>query len=88
MVVTLLVASLLAAGPTAAPESADLAAYREARDRAGKEPGAQVRLALWCEQHGLTEQRARHLALALVADPLVLLWQRDARPQLARPPAD
>ncbi len=36
---------------------------------AGRDAGAQVRLALWCEAHGLERERVRHLAVAVLADP-------------------
>ncbi len=62
---------LLAVGPVAevspAPELAS--AYREARDKAGRSPADHVALAIWCESRGLTAERLRHLALAVLADP-------------------
>lgn len=45
------------------------ASYAIAAQAAGRDPAANVRLALWCEQHGLRAERARHLAIALLADP-------------------
>jgi hypothetical protein len=45
------------------------AAYLDARSKAGRDAHSQVRLALWCEQHGLPAERLRHLALAVLADP-------------------
>ena len=51
------------------PPAADLGAYEAERSRAGSDPDAQVKLALWCEAHGLPAQRFRHLALAVLADP-------------------
>ncbi|WP_435020613.1 polymorphic toxin-type HINT domain-containing protein [Tundrisphaera sp. TA3] len=62
--------SLLASGqaPDAAP-AAPLAEYEAKRAEAARDPDAQVRLALWCEAHGLQAQRFRHLALAVLADP-------------------
>ncbi len=61
-------AGLLAASPVAPPP--DLSqAYQEARARAGRSPADQIRLALWCEAHGLTTERLNHLALAVLADP-------------------
>ena len=53
--------------PDASP--GDLAAYRAAAARAGADAAANVRLALWCEAHGLDAERAQHLAAALAADP-------------------
>jgi hypothetical protein len=49
------------------------AAYESAARQAGKDPKAQVRLALWCEAHGLTAERARHLAAAIASDPANML---------------
>ena len=43
--------------------------YRQAKAASGRTPGDQIRLALWCEAHGLTAERMRHLALAVLADP-------------------
>ena len=48
----------------AAPE--DLAAYRSAQSQAGRNADAQIKLALWCEAHGLKTERLRHLALAVL----------------------
>ena len=47
----------------------DRAAYESAAAQAGKNADAQVRLALWCEAHGLSSQRMKHLALAVACDP-------------------
>ena len=55
--------------PGAGASPGDLAAYRAAAARAGADAAVNVRLALWCEAHGLDTERARHLALALAADP-------------------
>ena len=52
-----------------APPKADLATYKEATARAGKSADAHVRLALWCEAHGLTAERLKHLSLAVLYDP-------------------
>ncbi len=62
-------AALLASdNPPAAPDDTQ-AAYIAARAHAGRSPAEQIRLAYWCEAHGLTAERARHLALAVLADP-------------------
>jgi tetratricopeptide (TPR) repeat protein len=57
--------------PPAADPSAklDLQTYQSARAKAGKNADAHVRLALWCEAHGLSAERMKHLALAVVYDP-------------------
>jgi Pretoxin HINT domain len=47
----------------------DLSAYDSARRLARRDPNAHVRLALWCESHGLTSERTKHLALAVLYDP-------------------
>src|SRR4051794_38708451 len=66
----LLLAALLVLLPPDDAPPADLArAYQEARSKAGRSPDEQVRLALWCEAHGLTAERLNHLALAVLADP-------------------
>jgi hypothetical protein len=51
------------------PAQADLAVYQEAAARAGHDANAQVKLALWCEAHGLSAERIKHLALATLSDP-------------------
>jgi tetratricopeptide (TPR) repeat protein len=50
-------------------ESSKRAAYNEAASRAGPDAASQVRLALWCEAHGFTAERLKHLGLAILADP-------------------
>jgi hypothetical protein len=47
----------------------DVSAYETARTEAGNNADAQVRLALWCEAHGLSAERVKHLGLAVLADP-------------------
>jgi tetratricopeptide (TPR) repeat protein len=53
--------------PAATPT--DLTDYQAARSKAGHNPDAHVRLALWCEAHGLTAERIKHLSLAVLYDP-------------------
>ena len=55
------------AGPRVEPET--MAAYEAARARAGRDADAHVRLALWCEAHGLEAERLKHLAIAVLTDP-------------------
>jgi hypothetical protein len=55
------------AGRRVEPEA--MAAYEAARAKAGRDAEAHVRLALWCEAHGLQAERWRHLAIAVLADP-------------------
>src|SRR5262245_11886130 len=67
---TLLCTGLLTAlAGEAAPSSRDLRTYEALKHKAGKDPQAQVKLALWCEAHGLNPQRLKHLAQAVLADP-------------------
>jgi hypothetical protein len=64
----LLCAGLLAAG-AATPPADVLAEYQPAAAAAGCDPDAHVRLALWCEAHGLDAERVKHLALAVLHRP-------------------
>jgi Pretoxin HINT domain len=54
---------------TRGPSPTDLARYQEIQSKAGRDADSQVRLALWCEAHGLTAERLRHLSLAVLNDP-------------------
>jgi tetratricopeptide (TPR) repeat protein len=47
----------------------ELAVYQSAAAAARRDPDAHVRLALWCEAHGLTAERLKHLSLAVLSDP-------------------
>src|SRR3954468_559938 len=71
MTLALICAALLAGHPANDPDPpADLStAYPEARARAGRSSAEQIRLALWCEAHGLTRERLNHLALAVLSAP-------------------
>ncbi len=51
------------------PAQPNLAAYQEAASRVGHDADAQVKLALWCEAHGFSAERIKHLALATLSDP-------------------
>ena len=66
-----LAAVILAAAtaPAAKPADADLQAYRAAASGVGRDAEANLKLALWCEAHGLEAERTRHLAMVVVADP-------------------
>jgi hypothetical protein len=44
-------------------------AYKAAKAQAGRGADAQVKLALWCEAHGLSAERLKHLTLATLIDP-------------------
>jgi hypothetical protein len=52
-----------------APTAERLAEYRAAEAKVGRDPDAHVRLALWCEAHGLEAERAKQLALAVLEKP-------------------
>jgi hypothetical protein len=54
---------------TPPPSSADLKAYEAAKAEVGRDPQGHVKLALWCEAHGLNAERLKHLALAVLIDP-------------------
>jgi hypothetical protein len=47
----------------------DLSAYQAAKAQAGFDSEANVRLALWCEAHGMEAERLEHLAIALRSNP-------------------
>jgi Pretoxin HINT domain len=53
----------------APPDRSDLETYKAAASQAGRDPDAHVKLALWCEAHGLSAERTRQLALAVLRDP-------------------
>ena len=68
----LLVAGLLPGsfdGGESPADPADLSAYKAALAGIGRGPEANVKLALWCEAHGLQAERIKHLALAVLSDP-------------------
>src|SRR5271156_5523973 len=71
MMLALVCVGLIATNLTAdSPPPPDVKqSYQEAKASAGKSPDEQVKLALWCESHGLTTQRLHHLTLAILADP-------------------
>src|SRR5262245_31985348 len=52
-----------------APSAEDLAAYQAAQATVGRDAEAHVRLALWCESHGLLAERRKHLMMATLIDP-------------------
>ena len=73
MLSIVLICSVLVAaadgGPSNPADPADLAAYEAAQAKAGRDAKAHVRLALWCESHGLGAERMKHLAMAVLYDP-------------------
>jgi tetratricopeptide (TPR) repeat protein len=56
-------------GDDAEADPSALAAYKSAATGARRDPDAHVRLALWCEAHGLNAERLKHLSLAVLSDP-------------------
>ena len=54
---------------TAVIAPTDLSAYESARTKAGRDADAHVRLALWCESHGMGAERMKHLAMAVLYSP-------------------
>ncbi|MDR3633993.1 MAG: Hint domain-containing protein [Isosphaeraceae bacterium] len=65
----LLGVGMVTVSPSTPPSPAVLATYEAANAKTGRDPDAHVRLALWCEAHGLSAGRAKHLALAVLNDP-------------------
>src|SRR5260370_33554880 len=56
-------------GQSPAGPPADLLTYESANAKAGQNADDHVRLAIWCEAHGLSAERMKHLALAVASDP-------------------
>ena len=56
------VVTVFARDDAANPAAAAREAYDAARQKAGKDPAALVKLAIWCEAHGLRAERAKHLS--------------------------
>ena len=54
---------------TQAASGPQLKVYQAESAKAGKTADAHIRLALWCEAHGLTAERLKHLSLAVLYDP-------------------
>ena len=72
MIPTLAISLVLlapASGDPTVPVDDLKAKYQAARAEARRDPEAQIRLALWCEQHGLSAERLHLLALVVLADP-------------------
>ncbi|MEO6808429.1 MAG: hypothetical protein ABI353_04895, partial [Isosphaeraceae bacterium] len=67
----LVCSALLAASPDEpkSPSATEMKAYQDAKAQAGRDPEKHVQLALWCEAHGLSNERLVHLARAVLADP-------------------
>ena len=71
MIPVVLVCAGLVVGQTAdkAQLPSELKTYEALKAKAGRKPEAQVKLALWCEAHGLSAERLKHLAMAVLFDP-------------------
>ncbi len=68
-VLTVAVLTVLAAGALARAAEPELATYESVKATAGRGSAANIKLALWCEAHGLPTERVKHLALAVLSDP-------------------
>jgi tetratricopeptide (TPR) repeat protein len=73
MISSVVILSALLAGATAGDDvqagGSELRSYKATAAAARRDPDAHVRLALWCEAHGLTAERLKHLSLAVLYDP-------------------
>src|SRR4051794_30769955 len=49
--------------------ASDLALYEQIRAKLGRGAEDHIRMALWCEAHGLGAERIKHLAMAVLIDP-------------------
>jgi Pretoxin HINT domain len=68
MIGLIVCSAVLAANPPA-DSAPPPATYAQARSQTGRSPDDQVKLALWCEAHGLAAERLHHLTLAVLTDP-------------------
>jgi hypothetical protein len=70
MIATVLVCAfgVIAADQASSPRT-DLVEYTAAAAQVPRAPEAQVKLALWCEAHGLKAEALKHLARAVLIDP-------------------
>lgn len=59
----------LAIAPATGDEPDVRARYDERKASAGRDADGQYALALWCERNGLEQEKFRHLAVAIAADP-------------------
>jgi len=69
VVLVMLGLASLAQTDAPAPSAADQKTYEALRVKAGRDPAALVKLALWCEAHDLTAERLKHLTEAVSTDP-------------------
>ncbi len=60
---------LLAAVPSDSPTPEELQTYQAAAREAGRDVLAHIRLASWCEIHGMHVERHKHLGIALEVSP-------------------
>ena len=60
---------MLAVGLTDAPTPEEKSTYEAAAARAGRDALAHIRLASWCEIHGMQVERHKHLGIALELAP-------------------
>jgi tetratricopeptide (TPR) repeat protein len=75
--VTLLALAVTGFAPLDIPAqaTADRSTYEAVRRKAGNDPSALVKLALWCEAHGLSDERFKHLTEAIGIKPDNLVAQ-------------
>jgi hypothetical protein len=65
-------AAILSACPSddgSGPVAAERKTYEALRIKAGKDPAALVKLSLWCEAHGFSAERGKHLMEAIGVNP-------------------
>ena len=69
MISAILVSCVMLSASPGDALAADRETYQTEKARAGRNPDANVRLAIWCEAHGLEAERLKHLSLAALANP-------------------
>ena len=57
--------------PGDSPTPEEMSAYETAAAKAGRDVLAHIRLASWCELHGMQVERHKHLGIALEIAPTI-----------------
>lgn len=69
-------------GPSATPGPRP--SYEQVKAATGRDAASQVKLALWCESHGLEAHKLRHLAVAVLSDPANAIARADGPGRVRR----
>ena len=69
MIAALLFSAAMVGQSPAPAKVSDLDLYKAATKQAGRDADAHVKLALWCESHGLSTERTQQLTQVILRDP-------------------